>query len=65
MKKFTSSPKCKMKMVSEMIKNIEQENIHYFELFIGLAKEKNKYIGGLSQPTDPENALQKLLLLNK
>lgn len=44
-------------MESELVRNLEREKIHYFGLFVGITKDKDKDIGESSQLVNLNNTL--------
>jgi len=54
-----------MELINNLVRTLEHEKIHYFGLFVGLAKEKNINIDAPLPHAPPDDALHELLELKK
>jgi len=50
-------PECQLEMVNNLVRTLEQENVHYFDLFASLANEKHRDTSGPLQQATLDDAL--------
>lgn len=53
-------PECKMEMINNLVKKLDQDKLQCFGLFVGLAKYKNKDTSKISRQVDLNDAINKI-----